>query len=154
MIIRDRRAGDLPGLVDILRRVQKEHDYPVVWPSEPIRWLLGDANLGAWVLESSGTLIGQIGAADHGDGTGWIERLFVDPTVGRRGAGRALLRHATARILAADLRPRLEVADNGAAAQQLYRSENWQQISQEPVDWGGDLIADVLIFEYPGQITS
>lgn len=149
MIIRTRTEQDLPALVAVLRRVHDLHRYPVNWPDDPASWLSGDADVGSWVADLDGAPIGQVGIVDHGDGTGWIERLFVDPGCGRSGVGRSLLQHATRRTSDAGLAPRLEVADNGLAAQRLYQRAGWQLIDRVPVDWGGDVVRAVLRFAWP-----
>jgi [ribosomal protein S18]-alanine N-acetyltransferase len=152
VLIRDRRAEDLPVCVDILRSVHERAGYPINWPADPARWLTPEAALGCWVAVGDGQVVEQV--VGHVvltavDGHAEVERLFVDPNATGQGIGRLLLDHCVR--IAADLGRKLslEVVDNRGAAVHLYRRAGWSETGRTPIDWGGEHASELIRFAAP-----
>lgn len=152
MLIRERCEGDLPVCVEILGAVHKMAGYPINWPADPARWLTPEAALGCWVAVDGERVVGHV-VLTAVEERAEVERLFVDPAVGRRGIGRALLEHCvrTADELGRELS--LEVVDNRGAAVQLYRRAGWVEAGRTPIDWGGVHATEVIRFTAPVNLT-
>jgi GNAT superfamily N-acetyltransferase len=143
--IRDRVAGDLPGCVEVLRRVHERSGYPSRWPADPARWLAPDNEVGAWVTEYDGQIAGHVGLV-HGlpklrvpgyrnEDLGGITRLYTDPAARRHGMGAALLDAATGCARELGLQPVLDVVDDAAGAIALYERAGWRLAGTQPAWW-------------------
>lgn len=163
--VRPRRPDDVPRLVEVLLAQQPLTRYPVRDPLPfPVeRFLHADDARAAWVAEIGSRVVGHVcrvgpptGSADaeamnavaaraHGcpvDRLGWVATLFVDPSVGGRGVGRALLGTAVDDVRASGLSPCLEVLPVHAAALSLYRSEGWREAGRLRPAWLEDALGD------------
>ncbi|WP_329003335.1 GNAT family N-acetyltransferase [Kribbella sp. NBC_00709] len=152
MLIRERRAEDLPVCVDILRTVHERAGYPINWPADPARWLTPEAALGCWVAVSDGRVVGHVvltAVGDHAE----VERLFVDPQATGRGTGRQLLGHCVTAAAELERPLSLEVVDNRGAAVHLYRRAGWLETGRTPIDWGGSQASQLIRFTAPAERT-
>ncbi|NJN05525.1 MAG: GNAT family N-acetyltransferase [Rhodobacteraceae bacterium] len=82
-----------------------------------------------------------------GDGIGEIKRMYVDPSLRRLGAGRAILDHLlTAARNAGYTKVRLDSADFLAAAHALYRSVGFKDIEPYPESELPEQFRQYLVF--------
>ena len=156
--VRPRRADDVPGLVDLLLAQQQRTRYPLrdPLPIAPELFLHAEDAAAAWVAEAAGTVVGHVcrtagrrgtpedeeirlaAALAHScgeDELGWVSTLYVDLAHGGRGIGRMLLDTVVDDILAAGLRPALEVLPLHAAALALYESAGWRTVARARPAW-------------------
>ena len=156
--VRRRRPDDVPGLVALLLAQQQETRYPLrdPLPFPPEQFLHADDAAAAWVAELDGGVVGHAcrtggrcgtpeddairasAARAHGcseSGLGWVSTLYVDLAHGGRGIGRLLLDTVVDDILAAGLRPALEVLPLHAAALALYESAGWRTVARARPAW-------------------
>jgi ribosomal protein S18 acetylase RimI-like enzyme len=111
LVIRRRRAADLPKLGSVLRRVHQLDGYPVEGVDDPEGWLQPAREIGAWTALLHDEPIGQVSLTDADTADDavrvWINetsgsladiavvvRLFVHPGHRGHGAGRELMRAA------------------------------------------------------------
>lgn len=147
--LRDRTSSDIPVLVDLLRRVHDEDNYPTVWPADPAGWLVSADSLGASVAEFDGDIAGHVSLDRAGSGARtdvWVEatghpsnalgevtRLFIDPQHRGVGIGRQLIGRAVDTAHRLGLWPVLDVRQNGrASASRLYAAAGWRFIGTAP----------------------
>lgn len=151
--IRDRRDDDLPALAEILERQQPVSGYPMQWPLPypTDRFIRRRAELDAWVAELDGRVVGHVAlhAAENDElGRLWsrahgvpvsslrcVGVLYVDPDVGRRGVGSALLTTATGHAHADGGAAVLDVVAERAGPLELYRRHGWREIGRLRPDW-------------------
>ncbi len=143
VLVRVRRAADIPALAAVLAQVCEHDGYPTPWPPDPEEWIARKAGYGAWVAEQDGRVCAHIGlnlvrgadcrpplravAAGHPERLAEVSRLFVAPARRRHGLGRRLLREAVQAAHAHRLWPVLDVVpDSRGAAESLYRACGWQ----------------------------
>jgi GNAT superfamily N-acetyltransferase len=120
--------------------------YPLLWPSEPLRWLAGRDCFAAWVEEADGQLLGHL-SLHRADATRarnqWreavaapanrlavVSRFFVAPHARGRGVGGRLLAHAEEHAAAHDLHLVLDVAEHNCDAIGFYARRGWQQVGR------------------------
>jgi ribosomal protein S18 acetylase RimI-like enzyme len=169
--IRLRRAEDLPVLADVLAAQQPVTGYPQRWPLPwPVEeFLVRDGELGAWVAELDGRVVGHVSAAEVGKGIevdGWVAGagrpaeelaavsvLFVDHTVSGRGVGSALLDHAVEAIRSAGRLPVLDVVQETDKAVRLYQRKGWQVVGEARPWWLPDDLLPVLLMVLPDSPT-
>ena len=151
--IRPRSADDLPVLASVLEAQRPHSGYPQRWPL-PIAaedFIRRDGEDAAWVAELESEVVGhvsvcRIGAGMEADlwtaGTGRepeelaaVSVLFVAHTAQGRGVGRALLATAVETIRGTGRTPVLDVAQETAAAVELYRRTGWQVVGEGRPSW-------------------
>ena len=143
--IRIRVAGDLPGCVDVLRRVHERNGYPSRWPADPAAWLAPADEVGAWVGEHDGQVAGHVGLVRgmprlrlpgyRTEDLGGITRLYTDPATRRHGMARELLDVATGCARDLGLQPVLDVVDDATGAIALYERAGWRLAGTQPAWW-------------------
>jgi GNAT superfamily N-acetyltransferase len=148
--VRPRRAGDLPGLVEVLRAVHTRDGYPTVWPLDPAAWLDPPGLLQAWVAESSGVVVAHGALKDDADGARWVSRLFTDPAVRGSGAAGALLDVAVAASGPGLL---LDVVDDAAGAIGFYEHRGWRLLERRAATWRNARGASPLVRVYAAPVT-
>lgn len=159
-----RQLGDLRGCVDLLWAVHMKDNYPMVWPSDPVRWLAPPYEVAAWVARDTETagifghvaghpvrnnVAGEIWSTASGlpaDRLMVVSRLIVSPTHRRRHLGKALLAAATRYAYEHGALPVLDVAQDSVAAISLYESLGWRRVGSV------DVVAERMIpaFVYLG----
>jgi len=167
LMVRPRRADDLPALADVLAAQQPHTGYPQRWPLPwPVESFLARAGeLGAWVAELEGRLVGHVSATEVGDGVevaGWaagagrpapelaaVSVLFVDHTLAGRGVGSALLRTAVEHIRSLRRTPVLDVVQETTAAVRLYERRGWKTVGEARPAWLPDDLRPVLLMVLP-----
>jgi len=175
VLIRPRRAGDVPALVDVLMGQQSLTRYPFrdPLPVPPEQFLHADDALAAWTAEVGGRPVGhvcrvrsprgpsademnQACARAHGcslDEIGWLSTLFVDPAARGLGIGRALVDAVVDDMRARGLRPCLEVLPVHSAALALYEDAGWQEVLRLRPEWlrtaAGEVPPDVRVLVLP-----
>ncbi|HVK27774.1 MAG TPA: GNAT family N-acetyltransferase [Nocardioides sp.] len=151
VVVRPRRAGDIPVLVDVLLAQQPTSRYPFRDPLPiPVEQFLHaeDADA-AWVAQVDGRVVGHVCrqppltgfddaaamndvcADTHGcdlSQLAWVSTLFVGLGGRRLGVGRRLLDTVVADIGADGRRPCLEVLEAHPAAIALYESSGWRTV--------------------------
>jgi GNAT superfamily N-acetyltransferase len=127
--------------VRLIDRVHTVDGYPPLWPVDLAEFIVADQELGAWVAERDGEVVGHVALHDaEGDAlfevaaeaTGLsalqmavVARLFASPDVRRSGLGRGLLDLATAEAHARHQRPVLDVAKVLPPAIAMYEAAGW-----------------------------
>jgi GNAT superfamily N-acetyltransferase len=148
LVVRDRRAEDLPRCAEVLHEVHLRDGYPTYWHEDPQGFVAGRGTLAAWVAVADGALVGHVtlGTADavavwgpcaeatgrELTGLGVVARLFVAPAARGHGVARALL---SAAVDEADrpgrgLRPVLDVTVDNHEAIDFYERRGWVQVGE------------------------
>jgi len=153
VVLRDRRPGDLPALVDVLAAQQPASGYPHRWPLPfPVEeFLVRPDEERAWVAELDGAVVGHVsvttvpddrygaiwsaGAGRPVDELGCVSVLFVGPQAQGRGVGGALLDVAVAYLRAQDRTPVLDVDDRDGVAHAVYLHRGWRVVGEARFDW-------------------
>ncbi len=153
VVVRPRAEADLPRLAVVLGEQQAASGYPVRWPLPfPVEeFLVRRGELGAWVAERDGLVVGHVALTAPGDGwdaQGWVAGtgapvdrlaavsvLFVDPAVRGLGVGRQLLATAVDGVRALGRRPVLDVVQENLAAVALYRRTGWRVVGEARPPW-------------------
>lgn len=143
-MIRPRRSEDLDSCITLLREVYRGDRYPLRWPVDPTRWLIGRDGLAASVSENDGTVDGHLSL--HGTDASrarpsWLEalavpadriavvsRFFVARAARGQGVGTALMRAAEDHAAEHELRLALDVADHNLDAIAFYERHGWQRV--------------------------
>lgn len=144
LVVRPRRAADLPELIRIAAAVQSADGYPINPPADWATWLSGPRVESSIVAELDGALAGHLSlAVAAGDFASpvWtsalgvaeeallvVKRLFVDPPARRAGVARRLLEVATAEAQRRGRFPVLDVDASSEPANRLYRAAGWQPV--------------------------
>jgi GNAT superfamily N-acetyltransferase len=111
-----------------------------------VRFLTDPRPLVAWVVDDDGVLFGHVAlnsvtspqamrlAQQHAGSaaSGFVGRLFVDPTARRQGVASCLLDRARQEAVTRGLIPMLDVVATvpASAAISLYRHAGWQEIGR------------------------
>ena len=143
-MVRPRREGDLERCVALLRRVYEVDRYPVIWPAETVRWLLGRDSLAAWVAEDDGRLLGHLSlhATDASrvrpqwcqalgvgaEALAVVSRFFVSPDARGRGIGGELIARAEEHAEGHSVRLVLDVAEHNRDAIAFYERRGWTRV--------------------------
>jgi GNAT superfamily N-acetyltransferase len=158
VLVRPRRAEDVPHLSDVLTAQQPSSRYPFRDPLPvPVeQFLHAHDAVAAWTAELDGRPVGHVcrlappaGHAEaarmndacaraHGctvDELGWVATLFLGAEARGLGAGRALLDTVVDDIRGAGLRPCLEVLPVHASAVALYESAGWHDVLRIRPTW-------------------
>lgn len=163
--VEPRQAEDLPACVDLLHAVHVADAYPVLWPSDPIRWLVGKRELAAGVARDAASSIqGHVAlhrvvegpASDlwtRAAGIGQerlvaLSRLIVSPTYRRQRLGEALANAATRYVHELGARPVLDVAQDSVAAIRFYECLGWRRVGEWELTFDGD--RHLPLFAYLG----
>jgi GNAT superfamily N-acetyltransferase len=169
--IRLRAAADLPRLVEVLGAQQPISRYPIRWPLPvpPEEFVARDGELGAWVAEVEGTVVGHVSLLEvqpgwEADGfeaaTGLprdrmasVSGLFVDPGATGLGVGTSLLEAALERARELGRFPVLDVAAQHERAVALYRRHGWSVVGETWPDWLPDGFGPFLVMTPPAATT-
>ncbi|MCZ7413816.1 GNAT family N-acetyltransferase [Streptomyces sp. WMMC897] len=150
--VRGRTDADLDVCVSVLADVHARDGYPVNWPDRPGTWLGPAGQLGAWVAELSGRVVGHVAlsrgapddvapglwAARHGapgDATAVVNRLYVAPGARGHRIGAVLLGHVTAEARRHSLHPVLDVVASDTSAVALYERRGWEPLGVTEQAW-------------------
>jgi GNAT superfamily N-acetyltransferase len=137
MELRRRRLDDMEQVAGVAELVRSVDGYP---PRSPDLFV-GPEVLAAWVAADAGMVVGHVAlhrtsaeavmrlageaTSRQADRLVVVARLFVAPTIRRRGVGRLLLGRAVAEAHAMDRWPVLDVASGFQPAIALYESCGW-----------------------------
>jgi ribosomal protein S18 acetylase RimI-like enzyme len=144
-IIRPRTPADLPAAAAALIEVHRTDGYPVEGVDDPQGWLTHPQQLGAWVAELDGEIVGHVAISspqpDDAAATLWhdqtetplddiavLGRLFVLPTARGHAFGRRLIETAHAASRDIGRRLVLDVMAKDTAAIALYERLHWSRI--------------------------
>jgi GNAT superfamily N-acetyltransferase len=151
--VRQRQTGDMPACIASLAVVHEVSGYPTNWPADPARWLTPSGTLHAWVTTGALPISGHVVVRQPsfhiaGSAAAEVSRLYVVPSVRRRGVAFALL--STTMKWAADneLDLGLEVTDGLTAARALYERAGFALIATKPADWTSPDGRPVLLHHY------
>lgn len=158
VVVRPRRTGDIPALIEVLLAQQASSRYPfrdpLPMPAE--QFLHADDAVAAWTAEIDGRPVGhvcrlgalrgfpdaeemnRVCAAAHEcavDELSWVSTLFVGLDARGAGVGRLLLQAVVDDIRAAGLHPCLEVLAIHPAAAALYESTGWRELTRLRPAW-------------------
>jgi GNAT superfamily N-acetyltransferase len=165
VLIRERRAGDTPQLLDIARRVRVQDKYPLYLPdSDYTSFLFGHETIGAWIAEADDVL-GQVALHPHSsqpvmelaadalaqpsDRLGVVARLLVHPSRRRLGVGGQLLDRAAKEAVRLGLWPILDVVTELADAVSLYERQGWLRIGELTVTFRGGVTVQEYVYAAP-----
>lgn len=152
-MLRVRREDDLERCVALLREVYEADRYPIVWPANPLSWLVGRDPLTAWIDEhEDGRLLGHL-SLHRTDGRArpaWrdalglpvdrlavVSRLFVSPAARGRGIGAALMDRAEAHAAQHRLGLALDVAEHNRDAIAFYTHRGWTPVGNAHLPLSG-----------------
>jgi ribosomal protein S18 acetylase RimI-like enzyme len=143
-MLRPRQEDDLERCVALLRRVYEVDRYPVIWPSDTVRWLLGRDPLAAWVVEGGERLLGHLSlhATDASrarpqwcealgvgaEALAVVSRFFVSPDARGGGIGGALIARAEEHAAEHSVRLVLDVAEHNRDAIAFYERRGWTRV--------------------------
>ncbi|QXC61165.1 GNAT family N-acetyltransferase [Aquihabitans sp. G128] len=151
--IRPRTEADLDGVADLLLASHHSHAYPVALPPDLRAWGAGDDVVAGWVAtdpEAGDEVVGHAVLTDAHDDAAtdqWVaatglardelvvvRRLLVHARIQGTGTGRALLATAVDAAHALGRRPVLDMADNLAEAEVLYRKTGFELVGAYDLD--------------------
>ncbi|MCK9793811.1 GNAT family N-acetyltransferase [Isoptericola sp. 4D.3] len=153
VVLRERRPGDLPALVEALAAQQPSSGYPHRWPLPfPVEdFLVRPDEEVAWVAEVEGRAVGHVSVTSVPDdryGAIWsagagrpvaelgcVSVLFVGPQAQGRGVGGALLDVAVAHLRDQGRTPVLDVDDRDGVAHAVYLHRGWRVVGEARFDW-------------------
>ena len=157
-MIRDRDADDIEECVAVLAAVHESDGYPMHWPADPNRWLNPRGLRQAWVAveqppDGVERIVGHVlvreDRFDANPSVAELGRLFVHPSVRRRGVAVRLLDHARAWAVHTQRTLVLEVAASGRSpAMELYQATGWRHIDTAIADWTGPAGEPVQLNRY------
>ncbi|NJQ03784.1 GNAT family N-acetyltransferase [Streptomyces zingiberis] len=139
--------------MQVLGEVHQCDGYPVNWPDRPAEWLSRASEVGAWVAELDGVLVGHVSLSRNGEqdrapglwsernGTdkalaAVVSRLFVAPSARGHGIGALLIGRAVEEAQRRGLHPVLDVVASDAAAAALYERLGWELLATVEQRWG------------------
>ena len=159
VLVRPRRPQDLAALVPVLERTHREVGYPVRTCNVRAGWLAEPVELGGWVAEQDGRVVGHVALHPASgacaplwreatgrpeDGLAVVSRLLSDA----RGAGSALLACAEAEAALRGRVPVLEV-ELDSAARPFYRRRGWTEVGQVDQRWGEHDVRVAVMVRHP-----
>jgi ribosomal protein S18 acetylase RimI-like enzyme len=166
--IRTRQDHDLAELGELLREVHALDGYPVEGVDNPRAWLTLPRNLGIWVAELDGQVVGhvalthpqeddqavrlwrELNTAAEPDSLAVLGRLFVSPTARGRHLGRRLTETATHHARALGRQVVLDVMVKDQAAIRTYRALGWQFLGDIQHEHGGGKVETAQAYAAPG----
>ncbi len=151
--VRPRADSDLDRLVSVLVAQQPSSGYPVRWPLPfpAEEFVVRGGELGAWVAEVDGDVVGHAALLHPADG--WeaeaftaamglpterlatVSTLFVDPERRGLGLGTRLLDVAVAAARGLGRVPVLDVVQEHSPAADLYRRRGWRVVGETRPHW-------------------
>lgn len=152
-MIRPKTVHDLPRLTQCIQIMYRECHYPVLLPPNPTDFIDPPHQLGAWVAEDQGEVVGMVMlrpmktplpdwwpyAKAQGvlspDDLAMLGRLFIIPSAQRKGLAQQLLRVAQTEAQALGKRAVLEVHHQAKPAIALYQQEGWQHLGRFTAAW-------------------
>jgi ribosomal protein S18 acetylase RimI-like enzyme len=166
--IRMRQDADLPALAQVLIEVHAHGGYPVEGVADPVNWLRIERLLGAWVAESGGKLVGQVGLASPSRGDEavdlWIElsgseidsvavlgRLFVSPHARGQRLGQRLTDVAMEHARRLGKRAVLDVMAKDVAAIRTYENLGWERLGPIRHSYGEAEIEPAFAYVSPAE---
>ncbi|MET9022591.1 GNAT family N-acetyltransferase [Actinopolymorpha sp. NPDC004070] len=176
VLVRPREDADLPGCVRLLAEVHERDGYPLIWPEQPVDWLVGPARLAAWVALLDGQVVGHVGLSrcgpgdvapdllrereagdrerdagdrDRGPRPVVLGRLATDPGARGKGVGTSLVTRAVEYARAHGLRPVLDVVDSDRSAVALYERLGWLRLGSVEQVWGAGRAVTVHCYAAP-----
>jgi GNAT superfamily N-acetyltransferase len=158
VVVRPRRADDIPVLAEVLFAQQSSSRYPFRDPLPfPVdRFLHADDAVAAWTAELDGRIVGHVCrvrppadfadadamnaacAEAHGrpvEDLAWVSTLFVGLGARGAGVGRRLLAAVVDDIEAAGQAPCLEVLMTHGGAYALYQATGWKDVIRLRPQW-------------------
>jgi GNAT superfamily N-acetyltransferase len=165
IVVRSRRAADLPALADLLAEQQPTSRYPMRWPLPfPVeRFLVRSTEERAWVAEVGGILAGHVAVtrpdeemaeafarACPGVPLAEVSVLFSGTAVRGLGVGGRLLDTAVAAIRESGRTPALDVLPAHSTAAAVYRHRGWVEVGRARPAWLPPGQPDVLLMILPG----
>lgn len=162
--MRERRAGDLPGLVALLGEQQPTSMYPFRWPLPfpAEEFLVRATEERAWVAEVDGELAGHVAVtvpagemadafarACPGRALAEVSVLFNGTAFRGTGVGGRLLDTAVAAIRASGRTPALDVLPAHSTAEAVYRRRGWVEVGRARPEWLPAGQPDVLLMVLP-----
>lgn len=164
--VRQRADADVEDCVRVLAEVHRLDGYPVNWPAQPGAWLSQGPQLGSWVAELEGRLVGHVCLARGGEGdlapALWSERsgttpggaavvgrLFVAPGARGHGIGALLIGRAVAQARRHGLHPVLDVVASDTAAAALYERLGWELLAIVEQRWSPRQTVSVRCYAAP-----
>jgi GNAT superfamily N-acetyltransferase len=146
LTVRGRVDSDVDGLVRLAAVVAETDGYPGRRPPDLRAFMSSSEAFAAWVAECDGSVAGHVALYPESfpvvmeaaaralqvdrSALAVVARLVVDPTMRRRGVGRALLEAAAADARRRGLHPILDVVTHFYAAHALYRSCGWRNAGE------------------------
>jgi len=127
--IRPAHIGDVPTLVALMQAFYAEAGFSLSHgpAARAFETLLADPRLGGvWVAEEAGVAVGHLAmtvcfSMEYGGSRGFIDDLYVRPSMRGRGVGRDLLAAARANAVARGIRAlHVEVGPDNQIARGLY----------------------------------
>jgi DeoR/GlpR family transcriptional regulator of sugar metabolism/GNAT superfamily N-acetyltransferase len=144
-VLRRYESSDATATLDVFLRaiqVTAAHDYspPQIeaWTAgiELDSWARRRAEAGTWVAVLGGVVVGFTDI----DRSGYIDMMFVDPSAGRRGVARALLRHVRS-IATADGTEELTV-NASRTARPFFEREGFSVRAEQQVERNGVILTN------------
>lgn len=142
--LRARQRDDLDACAALLREVHAADSYPRKLPPDPVRWLVMQKELAAWVALSDERILGHLALRSTDEGPMWpawrgansvevdrlavVTRFFVDPNTRNAGVGGALLDLAQDHAAASGLQLVLEVGVQNRDAVSVYDRRGWRRV--------------------------
>ncbi|MFI2363779.1 GNAT family N-acetyltransferase [Promicromonospora sp. NPDC019610] len=153
LLIAQRHAAHLDRVVEALRQVHESDGYPMVWPDDPVAWLVPAGTIGAWIALSDGAVVGHVmlvaaDGVEHVEdlaaaartsvtGLAGVSRLFVTPKARGSRIATALLERVEDAPTRRGRRLVLDVVDDGGPAVRLYERLGWVRVAAGPAGWTG-----------------
>ncbi|GAA4711286.1 GNAT family N-acetyltransferase [Nocardioides conyzicola] len=153
VIIRERRAEDVPVLAQVLAEQQAATQYPVRWPLPlPVEdFLVRPGEERAWVAEVDGRVVGHVAvyalgghlrehfvAATGTEELAELAVLFVGSDAIGTGVGGRLHDTAVDWIIASGRQPVLDVVPVHDRAVEVYRHRGWTVVGEVQPSWLAD----------------
>ncbi|QBR93414.1 GNAT family N-acetyltransferase [Nocardioides euryhalodurans] len=170
VVVRTRRDGDVPGLVEVLAAQQAVSRYPMRWPLPfPVEeFIVRPGQVVAWTAELDGRPVGHVAvhepapdspltdlwAAAHGrppEQLGVLGTLFVDSGLRGSGIGRRLHDTALDWLHDHDLAACLDVVPVHRPAAQMYAALGWRVVGHARPAWLPASAPDVVAMVHTGS---
>ena len=164
--VRPRNTADLSAAAAALVEVHRSDGYPVEGVDDPSAWLVTPHQLGAWVAELDGRIVGHVALSEPqpddaaaamwtstptgaGDHVAVLGRLFILPDARGHALGEQLVHAATNYGREHGRRLVLDVMTKDTAAVRLYERLGWTRIGTTVHDDGHGHDIDAVCFVGP-----